>query len=110
MDIDEKNKLHLFQKKLGMYLKCEHTYNALLYGQYTPLLFSSIKSQQGFANEDDEQDIMWLMNVIKNLSVGIDDNKNEAVTAHDALKKFFLMYQSPRESIDDYLDRLEELF
>ena len=99
MDIDEKNKLYLFQKKLGMYLKCEHTYNAVLYGQCTPLLLSSIKSQQGFADEDDEQDIMWLMNEIKNLSVGIDDNKNEAVKAHDALKKFFLIYQSPRVSM-----------
>ena len=55
-----------------------------------------------------EKDVVWIMKAIKKLSVGIDENENEAVTAYDVVKSFYDLRQIDGESIDKFRDRFEE--
>ena len=114
-DSEKKSLMYIFRKKhdnwskrMHLYIKNKKRLYALLYGQCTPSLISSIKSTPNFTTFDDARDIMWLLKTVKLLSVGIDENNNELVSAHDAVRRFFHMYQKPLETNDDYLERFKE--
>jgi len=99
-DMERQDKMYIFQKEYERYAKREHNYKknktklyTVLYGQCTPTLLTGVKSHLNFTKRDGEKDVVWITKAIKKLSVGIDKNGNELITAHDALRKFFLMYQ-----------------
>ena len=46
----------------------------LLHGQCTPTLISGVKSQLRCTERYKRKDIMWLINTMKKLSGGLDDN------------------------------------
>ena len=105
----------MFEADYAEYRKREKSYKnnkrklfGLIYGQCTPTLLASIKSQQKFSDRYKEKDIVWLLEVIKRLSVGIDDNANDSLTAHDALKQVYNMVQGRTEPNDKYMDRFKE--
>ena len=90
---DEEAKV-MFEADYTEYRKLEKSYKnnkrklfGLIYGQCTPTLLASIKWQKKFSDRYKEKDIVWLLEVIKRLSVGIDDNTNDLLNAHDALKQ-----------------------
>ena len=105
----------MFEADYAEYWKREKSYKknkrklfGLIYGQCTPTLLASIKSQQKFSDRYKEKDIAWLLEVIKQLSAGIDDNANDLLTAHDALKQVYNMVQGRTEPNDKYMDRFKE--
>ena len=105
----------MFERDYAEYHKREKSYKnnkrtlfGLLYGQCTPTLLASIKSQKNFTEKYKEKNIVWLMEVIKRLSVGIDDNANDLLTAHDALKQLYKILQGRTEPNDKYMDRFKE--
>ena len=112
---DDYGAQQLYSKKLDMHLKREAAYvrnkkkvYTILYGQCTPSLLSGIKSADDFSKKDKEKDPIWIMTLIKKLSVGIDETENELCTAFQSLKKFYTGYQKPTESNDDWFDRFNE--
>ena len=55
-----------------------------MYDQCTPTLLSDIKSQHDFAEKHKIKDVVWLMEMMKKLSIGSDDNGNDILRAHDS--------------------------
>ena len=105
----------MFESDYAEYRKREKSYKnnkrklfGLIYGQCTPTLLASIKSQKTFSENFKKKDTVWLMEVIKKLSVGIDDNANDLLTAHDALKLIYNMVQGKTEPNDKYMERFKE--
>lgn len=129
-DMERKDKWYKFESQIGMYLNRKDLYEdnktklyVILYGQCTPKLRTTIEFQPNYTEHNSKSDVVWLMKVIKNLSTGIDENDdklvtghdesrtaNRLVTAHDALRKFYMMYQRPRETNADYMERFNELW
>ena len=88
----------MFEADYAEYRKREKSYKnnkkksfGLIYGQCPPTLIASMKSQKQYSEKYKEKDIVWLLEVIKRLSVGIDDNANDLLTVHDELKSFYNM-------------------
>ena len=105
----------MFEADYAEYRKREKSYKnnkkklfGLIYGQCTPTLLASIKSQKQYSEKYKEKDIVWLLEIIKRLSVGIDDNANDLLTAHDALKLFYNMVQGRTETNEKYMERFKE--
>ena len=57
---------------------------------------------------DDSKDVLWLLKMVKKLSVGINDNNNESVSTLMLLERLQKMYQRPLETNDVYLERFKE--
>jgi hypothetical protein len=109
--------LMLYGKKVDIYLKRHQTYldnqtklYEVIFGQSMPTLEANIRSQKDFTDKDEAKDVIWLLNVVKKLSVGIDDNQNETITAIEALTNFYSLRQDDAESNDDYMARFKELW
>ena len=51
---------------------------------------------------------MWLMNNIKKLSAGLDDNANDLVNAHGAVKKYNKLTQGRVEPNDTCMERFKD--
>ena len=73
--------MYIFQKKHDMDIKHNHLFDknkkrifTILIGQCTPSLLSIVKSSNDWRKKNDEKDPLWLMSVLKSLSVGIDGN------------------------------------
>ena len=103
---DDYGEQQIFSKKIDLYLKREAAYArnkrkiyTLLYGQCTPNLLSGIKSAEDFTKKDKGKDPIWIMTMIKKLSVGIDETENELCTAFYTFKRFYSGYQKPMESM-----------
>ena len=112
---DDYGAQQLYSKKLDLHLKREAAYDrnkkkvyTILYGQCTPSLLSGIKSSNEFNTKDKDKDPVWIMKLIKRLSVGIDESDNELCTIFQLNKRFYSMYQTPIESNDDYFERFDE--
>ena len=60
----------------------------ILHGQCTPTLIASIKSQPGYSEKFKKKDVVWMLEIIKKLSIDIDDNGNDLLVAHESLKQF----------------------
>ena len=96
----------MFEEDYAEYRKREKSYKnnkkpfGLIYGQCMPTLLASVKSQKYFTEKYKGIDIVLLMEVIKRLSVGIDDNANDLLTTHDALKQLYNLLQGKTESND----------
>jgi len=70
-----------------MFLKDEKTYErnlkkvyTIFIGQCTPALLSGIKLATDFTEKNKKKDLIWLMDLIRNLSIGIDETENELLT------------------------------
>ena len=48
------------------------------------------------------------MKMSKNLSIGIDDNQNELMSAHSSKVRLYCMWKKPLETNDVYLERFKE--
>ena len=57
---------------------------------------------------DDSKDVLWLLKMVKRLSVGIDNNNNELLSALMSLERLPKMCQRPLETNDAYLERFKE--
>ena len=96
----------MFEEDYAEYRKREKSYKnnkklfGLIYGQCMPTLLASVKSQKYITEKYKGIDIVLLMEVIKRLSVGIDDNANDLLTTHDALKQLYNLLQGKTESND----------
>ena len=84
-DADEEKAM--FRENYSEYLKREKLYKknkrslfALIHGQCTPTLLASVKSQQNYTENFKKKDVLWLIETVKMLSVGIDDNANDLLT------------------------------
>ena len=98
-----------------MYLKREAAYQrnkkkvyTIVLGQCTPSLLTGIKSATDFTTKDKAKDSIWLMKLVKKLSVGIDESENELCTIFQIKKRLYSNYQKPTESNDDFFDRFDE--
>ena len=78
------------------------------HGQCTPTLIASIKSQPGYTEKFKKKDVLWMLGVIKKLSIGIDDNGNDLLIAHDSLKQFYTLSEGKSEPNEDYMERFKE--
>ena len=83
---------------------------AIVIGQCTPALITSVKSATDYFTTPTIKDPKWLLQTVKKLSTGITDHTNEMKTAHDCIRKLFVIYQKPTETIDDYFDRFKEVW
>ena len=82
---------------------------AVVFDQCTPTMVTGLKSQNGYVKKElEEKDVVWIMKAIEKLSVGIDENDNEAITAYEALKKFYELRQTDGESNNRFMERFEE--
>ena len=54
-------------------------------------MIAGVKSQPDYSARDAVQDVVLLLQTVKKLFVGIDTNENEAVTALDALTKYYTL-------------------
>ena len=114
-DALNRGKLTKFSKLLDICLQREDMYKenkaklfAVVFGQCTPTMVAGLKSQNGYVKKELEKDVVWIMKAIKKLSVGIDENENEAITAYEAVKKFYELRQADGESNNRYMERFEE--
>ena len=55
-----------------------------------------------------KKDVLWLIETVKKLSVGLDDNANDLLTAHDAVKKFYNFVQDRAEPNVVYMERFKD--
>ena len=49
-----------------------------------------------------------MLEVMKKLSIGIDDNGNDLLVAHESLKQFYTLTQGKSEPNEDYMERFKE--
>ncbi len=114
-DAENRGKLTKYGKLLDIYLQREDMYKenkaklfTVVFGQCTPTMVAGLKSQNGYVKKELEKDVVWIMKAIKKLSVGIDENENGAITAYEAVKKFYELRQADGESNNRYMERFEE--
>jgi len=81
---DNYGKQQEYSRKLDMFLKDEMTYErnlkkvyTIFIGQCTPALLSGIKSAMDFTEKNKKKDLIWLMDLIRKLSIGVDETENE---------------------------------
>jgi hypothetical protein len=96
---DDYGAQQIYSKKLDLHLKREAAYDrnkkkvyTILYGQCTPSLLSGIKFSNEFNIKDKDKDPVWIMKLIKRLSVGIDESENELCTIFQLNKRFYSIY------------------
>ena len=67
------------EKKYERNLKKVHT---SFIGQCTTALSSGMKSATAFTEKNKKNDLIWSMNLIRNLSIGINETEFEVFTTH----------------------------
>ena len=82
----------------------------VIFGQCMPTLEANIRLHNEFTTKDEAKDVFWLLGVVKKLSVAINDNQNEAITAIEALTNFYSLCQADVERNNDYMARFKELW
>ena len=73
-------------------------------------MIAGVKSQPDYSARDAVQDVVLLLQTVKKLFVGIDTNENEAVTALDALTKYYTLRQADAESNEKHLERFKSVW
>jgi len=90
-----------------MFLKDEKTYGrnlkkvyTIFIGQCTPALLSGI-----FTEKNKKKDLIWLMDLIRKLSIGVNETENELLIHFQVNKRLYNQYQKPVESNDEWFKR-----
>ncbi len=67
-----------------------------------------VKSATDFTEKNNQKGLSWLMDLIRNLLIGIDETENELLAIFQVNKRLYHQYQKPVESNDEYSERFEE--
>jgi hypothetical protein len=97
MYLARKNKLRQNKNKIW----------GLLIGQCSAALASVIEHKSEYRKKDKANDVLWLLNEIKQVSSGLDMKCNRRYMYHEALLMFITMKQGDTESLDAWMNRIE---
>ena len=97
MYLARKNKLRQNKNKIW----------GLLIGQCSAALASVIEHKSEYRRKDKANDVLWLLNEIKQVSSGLDMKCNRRYMYHEALLMFITMKQGDTESLDAWMNRIE---
>ena len=78
----------------------------LIWGQCSPALKTEVMSINGFMDEADDFNCVWLMEELK-LYVGFEKHVDNIVGAFDVLKSFYTLKQGRDETLENYYKRFE---
>ena len=76
-------------------------------GQCSDALLSVLNNNIEYITKDEECDIIWLLEKLKTITLGLDSKSNKRSNLHDALKILVKMQQGPDESDDTYMKRFK---
>ena len=75
----------------------------LVKGQCSISLKTAIKQDKVFDNINEKHDVLWLLEKLKEVTLGLDTTSNKRINLHEAILIFFTMKQGETESDSSYI-------
>jgi len=82
-----------------------HRIYALVLGQCTPALRTTLKEHKDYEDKSKVFNAKWLLERVKEITAGLDMNSNTALCLHEQVLSFFNIRQGMGESDDEYVQR-----
>ena len=79
----------------------------LIMGQCSTALSSVVENSSDFRTSDKKNDILWLLNEVKQITSGLDMKCNKRFMYHEALSMLITMRQGDTETLDSWMNRVE---
>jgi hypothetical protein len=109
------SKLEVYQARLKIYLTMEYRLKAnkvtvytLVWGQLSAGLKAVIRGDERFEEMHDRKNILWLLERLKLITSGVDENANIYESAYKVLLDFLTIRQHESETNETYLEQFKD--
>jgi hypothetical protein len=107
-------KVTIHEKRIGIYVQREmdlltnmQAVYSLVWGQCSDALQAKIKGEEDYKTKSKEYNTIWLLETLKRVTAGIDDEVNPTYNYHGTLRALMTMTQGASETNDEWQQRVE---